>query len=212
MVEPKWDYYTHIWKTESAYLTWLRGQIRRMWNKCPQKLEFLKENTQFLPKEDEDGQPIKYKNGKVRVYKSFVCNYCDKICYDSERINGKKTYAVDHIKGNHSLTKFEHVPAFLDAMLRVKQGDLQILCKFCHDTKTYAESSNITFLESLIQKEAIQIIKDKLDKQFFIDRNLDIPKNAKLRREAIVAILEKELRPAKVSKKKRKVNDSKNTT
>lgn len=202
--KPEWDYYPHVWKTESAYLTWIRGQIRLMWNRCPQKIEFLKKQVKQLPKLDENDQPITYKNGKVRLYKAYVCNYCGKTCYDSERINNKKSYAVDHIKGNHSLTKFEHVPIFLDSILRVRETDLQILCKFCHDVKTYAESEDITFKDALIQKEAIQIIKDKLDKQFFTDRKLDIPKNAKLRREAIVEILEKELKPTKVVKKKRK--------
>ena len=56
--KPEWDYYTHIWKTEAAYLSWIRGQIRRMWNHCPQKIEFLKKNSQQLPKLDENGDEI----------------------------------------------------------------------------------------------------------------------------------------------------------
>lgn len=207
----EWNYYTHIWKTESAYLSWIRGQIRQIWNTCPQKIEFLKKNVKQLPKLDENGDEIKFKNGKVRLYKSYVCNYCDKVCYDSEKIANKKTYAVDHVKGNHSLTKFEHIPTFLDAIVRVREEDLQILCKSCHDIKTYAETQNITFKAAIFQKEAIKLLNEKQDKQFFTDRNLPIPKNAELRREQIVEILEKELNPSKVTKKRKK-NDSKDTS
>ena len=190
----EWDYYTHIWKTEAAYLSWIRGQIRRMWNHCPQKIEFLKKNSQQLPKLDANGDEIKFKNGKVRLYKAYVCNYCEKVCYDSDKRGKKKSYAVDHIKGNHSLTKFEHVPVFLDSILRVRPEDLQILCTDCHDVKTYAEKEDIPFKEALFQKIAIKHKNEKTDKQFFIDRGLDIPKNQELRREKIVEILKQEMK------------------
>lgn len=186
---PKWDYYPHVWKTESAYLTWLRGQIRQIWNSCPQKKEFLRKQRVRKPKYDAQGQPIKFKNGKIKEFNAYVCNYCRKVCYESEKINGKKCFAVDHIQGNHTLTKFEHVTSFMDAMVRVREEDLQILCKSCHDNKTYSEKQGMTLDEAEIQKEAIKILNLKMDKQFFLDRSLPVPSNAKLRREEIVKIL-----------------------
>lgn len=185
----KWEYYPHIWKTEAAYLTWLRGQIRQIWNTCPQKLEFLKKNVKRLPKVDSNGDTLKFKNGSVRQYKAYVCDACAKTCYDSERIGRQKTFAVDHKKGNHSLVTFEQAPQFLDSILRVKEEDLQILCKECHDIKTYAEKYSVSLETAKITKYAIQLIENKKDKQFFIDRKLTVPTNSDKRRVAIIKIL-----------------------
>ena len=189
-----WDYYPHIWKTESAYLTWLRGQIRRIWNTCPQKVECLKKNLKRLPKYDTKGNPLTYKNGKVKLYNAYQCELCSKICYQSDKVGNKSTYAVDHKDVSASLTKFEHVPVFLDSILRVRPEDLQILCTDCHDIKTYAEKEDIPFKEALFQKIAIKHKNEKTDKQFFIDRGLEIPKNQELRREKIVEILKQEMK------------------
>ena len=70
----------------------------------------------------------------------------------------------------------------------------KVLVSFgCHGIKTLSESNGISFQEAAITKEAIKLIKDGLDKQFFIDRNLEIPSNADKRRINIVNILMKEL-------------------
>ena len=46
-----------------------------------------------------------------------------------------------------------------------------------------------SFEEAFIIKTAIAIIKDKKDKEFFIERNLEIPSNATSRRDNIIRIL-----------------------
>ena len=48
---------SHVWKTESAYYTWLRGSIRRaMWSKNPVKLEFIKRNRIKIPNPNPKGR------------------------------------------------------------------------------------------------------------------------------------------------------------
>ena len=40
---------SHVWKTESAFMSWLRGGIRRMWSKHPVRIEFMKQNRTRIP-------------------------------------------------------------------------------------------------------------------------------------------------------------------
>lgn len=192
MTNKKWNYYTHIWKTESEYLTWLRGQIRTIWNKCPQKIEFLKKQRQLNPKYNKDGETIKNKDGSNKLFVSYICNNCQRICYLSEKIEGRKSFSVDHIIGNHSLTSLDDIQNFITSIVMVKPEDLQILCKPCHDIKTYSEKYNISFEDAIYKKQAIKICNEKKDNQFFINRNLSIPKTKALRQEAIFKILKDE--------------------
>lgn len=198
-----WNYYTHIWKTEAAYLSWIRGRIRSIWSNSPQRIEFLKSKTLRLPKYDSEGNPSKYKNGKEKLYKAFICNECKKICYDCDKVKGnRKTYAVDHKVGNHSLRTFDQAPTFFDAMLRVNPEDLQILCNECHDIKTYAERYNLTVTDAQIYKTAIQICNSNKDKEFFIDRKLTVPSSKPKRKEAIIEYLKQEIINGKSRTKK----------
>ena len=66
---------------------------------------------------------------------------------------------------------------------------MQLVSKEGHKIKSYADKHNITFEEAFIIKTAIAIIKDKKDKEFFIERNLEIPSNATSRRDNIIRIL-----------------------
>lgn len=191
--KPKeWDYFTHVWKTESQYLSWVRGQIRDIWKTSPQRLEFLKSKKIKTSKYDDNGDPITFKNGKEKLYIAYVCEDCGKTCYDCDRQGKMKTYAVDHIKGNHSLVSFNQAPTFFEAMLRVNLEDLQILCRQCHDVKTYAERMGISLQDAEIAKIAIKLQNERKDKEFFTDRNLSIPSNAEKRKAAIIEILTNE--------------------
>ena len=44
-----WELYPEIWKTESEFMSWIRGGIRRIWSKHPVKLEFIKQNRVKIP-------------------------------------------------------------------------------------------------------------------------------------------------------------------
>lgn len=192
MSEKKWDYFPHIWSTEAKYLSWIRGQIRQIWKGSPQRSEFIKSRKQRLPAYDENGETLKYKNGKEKLFVAYVCECCGTVCYDKDGSKNVKTYAVDHKQGNHSLRSFDEAPGFFDSILRVRLEDLQILCKDCHDIKTYAEKYDVSLLEAGFIKTAIALEKSKEDKQFFIDRNLSIPSNIVKRREGIINILRNE--------------------
>lgn len=196
MNKKEWDYFPEVWSTEAKYLSWLRGNIRRIWSTSPQKNIFLKKNRKKIFVYDDAGQQVFVKKtGLPKQVWGYSCAICGAECKESGVVPGtrnKPLYAVDHIKGGHSLRSLDDIQSFVLAIVNVRLEDLQILCHVCHDIKTLSEKLNVSFQQASFEKIAIKIIENNLDKQFFIDRQLAVPKNVKLRRSAIVNILQQE--------------------
>ena len=180
MIEDKklWEIYPHIWATESAYMSWLRGGIRRyLWSKNPVKLEFIKQNRVKIPNPNP--------KGKVKEVWGGVC-----------ALTGK-TYPigdmeVDHKEGNHSLKTLDDLVPFVKGIVMITLDDLQLVSKEAHKIKSYAEKQGISFEEAKIEKTAIELIKKGVDKQFLIDHNVkaeNIGSTQAVRRKQIVEIL-----------------------
>ena len=199
-----WDYYPQVWKTEAEYLSWLRGKFRQIWKDSPQRSLFLKANVKRIPVLDEQGNPTTVKKtGLPKLVNGYQCAYCKSLMKASGIVPGTKykpLYAVDHIVGGHSLRTFDDVGSFVKAIISVRPEDLQILCHICHDIKTHSEKVGLSFELATYDKIAISLVKDKTDKDFFIDRKLPVPSNQKLRREEIVKVLEQENNKNKRSK------------
>ena len=52
-----WERYPHIWKTESTFLSWIRGNVRRnLWSRHPVKIEFIKNNRIRIPNPNPKGK------------------------------------------------------------------------------------------------------------------------------------------------------------
>ena len=163
---------SHVWKTESAFMSWLRGGIRRMWSKHPVRIEFMKQNRIRIPNPN--------KNGKAKEVWGGVC-----------ALTGK-TYPigdmeVDHKEGNHSLKTLDDLVTFVKGIVMITLDDLQLVSKEAHKIKSYAEKQGISFEEAKIEKEVIEIIKQKKDKEYCIEHNLVVESTQALRRKAIVA-------------------------
>lgn len=169
-----WDIYPDIWKTKAAFFSWLRGNLRRaVWEKYPPKIEF--KNKYCL-------KPPPDYTGRARL---------GTICALTGEWTAKSTLEVDHIVGNASLKDWDDVLEFIQHLCS-NHTNFQLVHKEAHKVKSYAEKEGLTYEEAVVQKNAIAIINNKKDKQFFIDRNLSIPSNAGLRRKEIVKILTKE--------------------
>lgn len=171
---------SHIWKTESAFMSWLRGGIRRMWSKHPVRIEFMKQNRIRIPNPN--------KNGKAKEVWGGVCAL-------TGELTPQTSLEVDHKKGNHSLRSIDDIQSFVESILLVTFDDLQLVSKDAHKIKTYAEKHNMTFNEAKIHKEVIEICKDK---QKVVDKLSGygveyIPRTAKSRREMLTQIMLKEL-------------------
>lgn len=191
-----WDYYPEIWPTEAKYLSWLRGQFRLIWRDSPQRESFLKSKRTRIPVLDANGkQVLVKKTGLPKMVNGYVCEFCKVNLQASSKVPGsrfKPLYAVDHKIGGHSLKSMADVGSFVTAIINVRPEDLQILCHVCHDIKTHSEKTGVSFTMAAYDKIAISIVKEKEDKNFFIERNLEVPSNADKRRKDIVKILEQE--------------------
>lgn len=178
-----WVEYNHIWKTESAYLSFIRGGIRRyLWSKNPIKLEFEKENKVPIP------------NDNPRSMKRFPtvaggrCEHCQGLFKQSEM-------EVDHRTGEHSLRSIDDLQKFVEGIVLVRKQDLAMLCKPCHAIKTYAERYGLTIDEAKPVKQAIDFEKKGVKKVVaFLNQNgYNAASNKDKRRDQLIDHFRKEM-------------------
>ena len=170
----------HVWKTESAFMSWLRGGIRRMWSHHPVRIEFMKQNRIRIPNPN--------KNGKAKEVWGGVCAL-------TGELTPQTSLEVDHKKGNHSLRSIDDIQSFVESILLVTFDDLQLVSKDAHKIKSYAEKHNMTFSEAKVHKEVIEICKDR---QKVVDKlnayGVEYtPTTAKSRREMLTQIMLKDI-------------------
>lgn len=174
-----WIEYSHIWKTEAAFLSFVRGGVRRaLWNKSPIKLEFLKANRKRV------------KNPVAKNAVRFP-EVWGGTCYQCKKDFALKDIEVDHLTGEYSLRKLEDLQSFVEGIVCVSAKDLGLICKVCHKAKTYAERSGMSHEDAIIEKQAIIICKRPVKEvRAFISENGIAPAStAKGRRAQIVDIL-----------------------
>lgn len=152
MSEPikMWEHFPEFWKTESAFLSFIRGGVRRhLWSKNPVKLQFMKENR------------VKMVNVNPRSMKAhpmvwgFKCNQCQ-VTFAGNACE------VDHKVGGWSLRKVEDIQKFVEGIVFIRKQDLAILCKPCHKAKTYAEAQGLSFEDAVATKQAIEKNKESV--------------------------------------------------
>lgn len=170
-----WEKYPEIWATQSAFLSWIRGGIRRsLWNRSPIKLEVLKKGRYKIANPNP--------KGKVSHVWGADCSLCGG-CFVIKEIE------VDHKTGNHSLNSVSEIQSFIEGIVMVTEDDLQLVCKTCHKAKSLADKQGMSFKEALTEKKIIDIIKTKQDKEWLISKGIAPASNAKLRREQIKKLM-----------------------
>ena len=140
-----------------------RSFVRFAWSKSIFRLHFLSQHAK------------KVKNENPRSAKRFpyVTKYECNICKGLFTSNGIE---LDHIKDENSMKSLEDATTFFKNIAFPAYSDLQILCKDkkkkvngkntivsfgCHGIKTYASRYNVSFEQARIEKQFIQIKKDK---------------------------------------------------
>ena len=140
-----------------------RSFVRFAWSKSIFRLHFLSQHAK------------KVKNENPRSAKRFPyvtkyeCNIC-KCLFTANAIE------LDHIKDENPMRTLEDATTFFKTIALPSYDDLQILCKDnrktvkgkktttyfgCHGIKTYAARYNVSFEQARIEKQFIQIKKDK---------------------------------------------------
>ena len=159
------------WKTESAWWGYLRGCLRKAWSRNPIKLNLLKSKRRQIPNPNPKGK------------KDTVWGFDCEMCNGTFPMNQGE---VDHIVGAGSLKAVEDIQGFVERLLFVTEDDLRLICKGCHRAVTYAEKSGMSFDDAVIEKEAIRLGNEGLDKEWLISHDV-VPASTKAkRREQII--------------------------
>lgn len=143
-----WELYPQFWKTEAAFLSFIRGGIRRhLWSKNPVKLQFMKESRVQIP------------NDNPRSMKRFptVSGGCCEMCGGLFK---EKDMEVDHRTGEHSMRHVEDIQSFVEGIVFIRKEDLAWLCKACHGIKTYSERYGVSIEEARVEKKVILLVKE----------------------------------------------------
>lgn len=168
-----WEEYPHLWKTEAAFWTYVRGALRRgLWEKSPIKLDFKNKACEKPPK-DYTGR------AKSGTY-----------CALTGEWTGKSKAEVDHKDGHMSLLGWDDVLPFI-LHLVPPPDSLQLVDKEAHKIKSYAERMGITFEEAVIQKKVIQICKGD-EKKWLLDNGVEPMSNLAKRKQQIQDYLTKQ--------------------
>jgi len=158
--------YPHIWKSEAAFMSYLRGGFRKgVWLKHPVKLEFIKNNRERIPNPNP--------RGKVDTVWGGRCGVCKELFVQSK-------LQVDHIRDYSApLRKLDDIQSFVETISIVVGRDLQFICKECHDAVSYSQKQGCSLEEARVLKKHILIGKEKRFKEELEARDMVVPKTIK---------------------------------
>ena len=185
--------------SDKEVLSSVRTMVRSMWGDSVFKTEFLKRNSELVVNENPRS---KKRYPMVRKFRCAICG----------GLFGSTEVELDHTESENALTSYEHINDFMTNIVLTSPDKLQVLCKDkkskklgvtrfgCHGIKTYSERYNVSFEEARAEKEALQLIKQKKDKDYCIENGLVVESTQAARRKAIVEY--------KLSQLKEKANEN----
>lgn len=159
--------------TEAELVRIVRKAVDSAWMTANNKLVFLEERV--IP----DMDPA------TRTKWLIQCEHC-------KGYFKKADVEVDHKIGEFQCKSPADFDSYITNRLVVGFDDLQILCKPDHAIKTYAERHGISFEEARIRKEAIEVCKQKKDREFLVERGVLPASNEEKRRAQIEQLLKEE--------------------
>lgn len=123
--------YNDNWWTKSDFFSMLSSAIKDLTIYWKPKQRFLKEH-------------LKIKDKQV----VGLCNFCGLYTI-------KERLQVDHVVPCGSLSSLSDLPGVIERTFLHGQEGWQLLCKPCHDIKTYSERYNVTLEEAAKRKSDI---------------------------------------------------------
>ena len=172
--------------SDKEVLSSVRTMIRSCWGDSIFKTEFLKRNSVLIP--NTNTRSMK-RFPMVRRYKCAICG----------EMFGSTEVELDHLVSENALTSYEHINDFMTNIVLTSPDKLQVLCKDkkskklgvtrfgCHQIKTFSQRYNVDFDTARAEKEALQLIKQKKEKEYCNEHNLVVESTQALRRKTIVA-------------------------
>lgn len=171
-----WEAFPDIWKSQAAFFTYLRGQLRLTWSRFPAKLKW---------KASQLVSPPKGYTGRAK--KLGKCHYCGEMFAASH-------LEVDHVQQAGSCNSWETAAEFMYNLLDCNDNWC-LACKACHKIKSYAEKQGLDFEEARLQKRVIEWMKKptKTIVEFLVKNgyNSNSLTNATKRRVALTEVFRK---------------------
>ena len=187
--EKFWKYEGSRFKSDAQWFSFLRSNLRKGWNTHFMKLEKLKQVKKKIPNPNP--------KSATRFPEVFGagCEICGKTCALSagkKEARNKDYIVIDHKNPAKNFSDISHVQGFFERLFCVTIDDLRAVCTTCNSTLAYADKHGISFEEAKLEKEAIDICKNKQDVQWLKDHGILPAKNATLRRKQLVEAMTKE--------------------
>lgn len=153
--------YPHIWKTRAAFFSFIKGVIRRGWNRHPVKISMLNKHRKQIPNPNPRGN-------KPTVW-GADCTICGNAFV-------MKDVEVDHIVDEvASLTKLEDIQSCVEMLLVVSEEDLRPVCKGCHSIVSLSQRLGCTFEEAKVRQQVIAFGKLSTEDQTAKLKSLSLP-------------------------------------
>lgn len=171
-----WELYPSIWKTKSAFFTYLRGGLRNLWQRFPAKLKW--KSSQLI------SPPASYKG---RAKKLGQCYYCKEMFAAS-------SLEVDHVEQSGKCNSWEEAYQFLYKLLDCNDNWV-LACKPCHKIQSHSQRLECSFEEAKVAKDVIAFMKKpKKEILAFLEENgYNSTTNAAQRKEAVAEILKRRI-------------------
>lgn len=166
-----------VWETEAEYWSWLRGALRRLWSDYPLRKVWKKDQLRSVTKEEKEAKIFHPSTKNVGQ-----CSFCKKWMAGSK-------LECDHLIESEGCTSKETAESFLWHCGGLSGNAFRLACKLCHKIQSYSQRTGQDFESSRLQKQVIQIIKDKQDKEWLIDKGIQPASNTPKRRLQIVEYL-----------------------
>lgn len=141
-----WEY-TDVWKNQSEFMNWLRGQLRQIWSDYPVRIEH------------KDSMCVRVTPALRVKYNLHPSTKWAGQCVFCKGWFPKSKMQSDHIKGNAKMTQMDDIDSYLDHLL-CPPSNLQLVCVPCHKIKSYAESSGMSMEDAALEKAVIKWTKD----------------------------------------------------
>lgn len=173
------------WKTEAAFLAWVRGVLRKGWSKHPLKIEFIKRNRKRIvnPKN----------NPRFPEVWGMTCEVClkDKVQTEIE---------IDHIsETGGTFKKLEDAFSYMSHLFMVNYAKMRAVCKPCHEVINHSQKMGVSFEEAALQKKVIAFGKKSTKEVVSYCKNYgytdSMLSNAAKRKSALTDILRRHLEP-----------------
>ena len=138
-MEP-WNDPHSIWKSQSAFFAFLRGQLRRSWTHYPISRKFK----DGLCRTNRNGGRAKF------VGDCAICN----------ATLAKSHLQIDHVIPAGSIVSWETAGQFLKGLFTTSDN-MRLVCKPCHHTITQMERYGMTETEAKTRAKVIKFTKLK---------------------------------------------------